>query len=74
MPTLARWIIDHNAIDGAFKIPLTGIAAGDPCTDNAFQADSMDMLWYGHKYGFVPDEDFDTLWNRCSVRYGHPRV
>ena len=34
----------------------------------------MDMLWYGHKYGFVPDEDFDTLWNRCSVRYGHPRL
>ena len=74
VPTLARWIIDHNAIDGSFKIPLTGVAAGDPCTDNAFQADSMDMLWYGHKYGFVPDEDFDTLWNRCSVRYGHPRL
>ena len=31
----------------------------------------MDMLWYGHKYGFVPDDDFDVLWNTCKVRYGH---
>ena len=28
----------------------------------------MDMLWYGHKYGFVPDDDFDLLWNTCNTR------
>jgi cathepsin A (carboxypeptidase C) len=41
---------------------------GDPCTDNDAQRDSMDMLWYGHKYGFVPDEQFHFLWNNCSAR------
>ena len=54
------------------KINLVGLAAGDPCTDNAFQADSMDMLWYGHKYGFVPEEDFDLMWNTCKMRYAAP--
>ena len=24
---------------------------------------------YGHKYGFVPDADFDLLWNQCGHRY-----
>ena len=32
----------------------------------------MDMLWYGHKHGFVPEADFDLLWNTCKVRYAHP--
>jgi len=41
VPTLARWIVDHNDQDGSFKINLKGIAAGDPCTDNKFQADSV---------------------------------
>ena len=41
VPTLARWIVDHNDQDGSFKIHLTGRAAGDPCTDNKFQADSV---------------------------------
>ena len=39
VPTLARWIIDHNAIDGAFKIPLTGIAAEGPVHGQRVQAD-----------------------------------
>ena len=34
----------------------------------------MDMLWYGHKYGFVPDADYDLLWNKCKGRYAHPRA
>ena len=25
-------------------------------------------LWYAHKHGFVPDGDFDFLWNNCSIR------
>ena len=29
----------------------------------------MDMLWYGHKYGFVPEADFDLLWNKCGRRH-----
>lgn len=72
VPTLSRAILDHNDAAGTFKINLAGLAAGDPCTDNALQADSMDMLWYGHKHGFVPEADFDLLWNTCKVRYAHP--
>merc|ERR1719199_1477199 len=29
----------------------------------------MDMLWYAHKHGLVPDSDYDFLWNNCSHRY-----
>jgi len=29
----------------------------------------MDMLWYGHKHGFVPDDEFDLLWNQCGARH-----
>ena len=32
------------------------------------QADSMDTLWYGHKYGLVDDDIFDVLWNQCDIR------
>lgn len=71
VPTLARAILDHNDAGGS-PVPIVGIAAGDPCTDNEFQRDSMDMLWYAHKYGFVPEEDFDLLWNRCRARYARP--
>ena len=28
----------------------------------------MDSLWYGHKMGFVPDQLFDFLWNKCGAR------
>jgi hypothetical protein len=50
------------------KVPLKGIAVGDPCTDNTAQADSMDDLWYGHKYGLVDDDVYEVLWNQCKVR------
>ena len=65
VPTLAQEIL-QNAPD----IRLVGIAAGDPCTDTDFQKESMNMLWYAHKHGLVPDDDFDFLWNKCgdSVR------
>jgi len=29
----------------------------------------MDMLWYTHKHGFIPDADFDFLYNNCSKRH-----
>ena len=64
VPTLAREILDN-----APEINLQGVAVGDPCTDNKAQADSMDMIWYGHKNGFVPDELYDTLWNTCGARH-----
>ncbi|CAJ1405327.1 unnamed protein product [Effrenium voratum] len=51
---------------------ITGIAVGDPCTDYPSQHESMDMLWYAHKHGFIPDGDFDFLWNNCSMR--HPSL
>lgn len=64
IPTLTKEILD-NASD---KIKLTGIAVGDPCTDNAAQRDSMDSLWYGYKYGLVDEQLYDLLWNQCNVR------
>lgn len=48
VPTLARWIVDHNDQDGSFKINLKGIAAGDPCTDNKFQADSVSVFLFNN--------------------------
>jgi serine carboxypeptidase-like clade I len=63
IPTLSQQILDN-----APEIKLRGIAVGDPCTDNTAQADSMDALWYGHKYGLVDDEIFDLLWNKCKAR------
>jgi len=66
-PTLAAEIVKANEA-GAPKINLVGMAVGDPCTDNKAQADSMDMLWYAHKNGLVPDGEFDFLWNTCHSR------
>jgi serine carboxypeptidase-like clade I len=78
LPTLAYEILVYNANlpvgdddtnDAAVvPIPLKGLAVGDPCTDNTAQKDSMDALWYGHKYGLVDDAVFDLLWNQCQVR------
>ena len=65
IPTLAYEILQH-----APQINLKGLAVGDPCTDNDAQRDSMDALWYSHKYGLVPDADFDLLWNKCRTRLG----
>jgi serine carboxypeptidase-like clade 1 len=65
IPTLAYEILTNAADD----IPnLKGLAVGDPCTDNTAQQESMDSLWYSHKYGLVDDAIFDTLWNHCEVR------
>lgn len=65
IPTLTKEILDNVSSD---VINLKGIGVGDPCTDNTAQADSMDSLFYGHKYGLVDDEIFDLLWNHCGVR------
>eukprot|EP00941_MAST-03F_sp_MAST-3F-sp1_P005817 g5817.t1 len=67
VPTLTSEILQH-----APEIKIKGIFVGDPCTSNQEQQESMDMLWYGHKHGFVPDEEFDLLWNTCRVRHPHP--
>ena len=67
VPTLAREILDN-----APEINIRGVAVGDPCTDNVAQKDSMDMLWYAHKNGFVPEEDYDLLWNKCQSRHPIP--
>mmetsp|Transcript_52797 Transcript_52797/g.153579 ORF Transcript_52797/g.153579 Transcript_52797/m.153579 type:complete len:553 (-) Transcript_52797:108-1766(-) len=64
VPTLTEEILLH-----APEIQMTGIAVGDPCTDIQSQRVSMDMLWYAHKHGFLPDSDFDFLWNNCSARH-----
>jgi len=64
IPTLAYEILQY----AANVINLKGLAIGDPCTDNDAQKDSMDALWYGHKYGLVDDAVYDQLWNQCYVR------
>mmetsp|Transcript_32446 Transcript_32446/g.71234 ORF Transcript_32446/g.71234 Transcript_32446/m.71234 type:complete len:629 (-) Transcript_32446:162-2048(-) len=64
IPTLTKEILD-NAPD----INLVGIAVGDPCTDNKAQSDSMDSVWYSHKYGLgVSDAEYDLLWDSCKLR------
>ncbi|XRB07361.1 serine carboxypeptidase [Pycnococcus provasolii] len=69
VPMLAEAILEYNTAYPQRAINLKGIAAGDPCTDNESQQESMDMLWYAHKYGLVPDADFNLLWNTCGHRY-----
>lgn len=64
VPTLAKELLDNAKGQVNFK----GLAVGDPCTDNTAQADSMDMVWYGNKNGFVPDQEYDLLWNKCGMR------
>mmetsp|Transcript_10022 Transcript_10022/g.36653 ORF Transcript_10022/g.36653 Transcript_10022/m.36653 type:complete len:531 (+) Transcript_10022:48-1640(+) len=64
VPTLTREVLDN-----APEINLVGIGVGDPCTDNESQKISMDSIWYSHKYGFLPDDQYDFLWNNCSARY-----
>jgi len=65
IPTLSKELLDH----ASDSVNLVGIAVGDPCTDNDAQKDSMDSLWYGHKYGLVDDQVFDVLWNKCNARF-----
>ena len=48
------------------EVPLKGVAVGDPCTDTPAQAQGFDMLWYSHKHGFVPDDDYAFLSTNCS--------
>jgi len=66
IPTLTEEVLLH-----APEINMRGIAVGDPCTDTKSQSESMDMLWYAHKHGFVPDADFGYLWNNCTYRHPH---
>jgi hypothetical protein len=28
----------------------------------------MDMLWYSHKHGFVPDADYTLLTEKCGAK------
>jgi serine carboxypeptidase-like clade 1 len=71
VPTFTYELIQYNrqaTQNNQSLINLKGIAVGDPCTDNDAQAESMDALWYGNKYGLVDDQIFDVLWNTCEVR------
>uniref|UniRef100_A0A7S2FYK5 Carboxypeptidase n=1 Tax=Octactis speculum TaxID=3111310 RepID=A0A7S2FYK5_9STRA len=61
IPTLADEVLRN-----APEIVLKGIAVGDPCTDTPAQSEGFDMLWYSHKHGFVPDDDFAFLSQNCS--------
>jgi len=65
IPTLSRQLLVNEQAQK--HVPLKGILVGDPCTDNAAQADSMDSLWYSQKYGLMDDEVFDVLQSdECS--------
>lgn len=67
VPTLTKEVLDN-----AKEINLVGIAVGDPCTDTKAQAQAFDMLWYGNKYGFVPDEEYKFLTQTCNITLRHP--
>merc|ERR1719161_164785 len=64
IPTLTKEILDH-----APEINIKGIAVSDPCTDNNAQSDSMNMIWYAHAVGFLPDDDFNFIWSNCTHDY-----
>lgn len=64
VPTLSKELLDN-----APEVNMKGMAVGDPCTDLPAQQQSMDMLWYAHKHGFVPDDDYEFLTNNCSKTY-----
>jgi len=72
-PTLAARIVDGNTA-GSPKINLVGMAVGDPCTDNDSQEQSMDMLWYAHKYGLIMDDDYKFLVDECGYRSPTPHI
>ena len=64
VPTLTKELLDH-----AKELPnIHGMAVGDPCTDNESQQQSMDMIWYAHKYGMITDDRFQMLYHRCNLR------
>ena len=48
LPRSPKAILDGNDAGETPKIPLVGLAVGDPCTDNEHQEESMDMLWCVH--------------------------
>jgi serine carboxypeptidase-like clade 1 len=65
VPTLVKEILDHAHHD----IPnLKGFTVGDPCTDNESQRESMDMIWYAHKYGMITHQTFQRLYHQCNLR------
>ena len=68
-PTLAAEIVAGNAKGGQPHINLTGMAVGDPCTDNDSQRQSMDMLWYAHKNALLPDDDYNFLTTQCGASH-----
>ena len=37
--------------------------------DTSTYASPQDMIWYGHKNGMIPDDDFNLLWNTCGARH-----
>lgn len=67
VPTLTKEVLDN-----AKEINIVGIAVGDPCTDTKAQAQAFDMLWYGNKYGFLPDEEYKYLTSTCNISLRHP--
>mmetsp|Transcript_4896 Transcript_4896/g.10821 ORF Transcript_4896/g.10821 Transcript_4896/m.10821 type:complete len:678 (+) Transcript_4896:398-2431(+) len=60
IPTLAKELLTHSDSKNNV-VPLKGVLVGDPCTDNAAQKDSMDSIWYSHKYGLMDNEVYDVL-------------
>lgn len=64
VPTVASELLGAGA-----PVKLAGLAVGDPCTDNEAQAESMDMVWYAHKYGLLTDKDYELLTTHCQVAY-----
>ena len=68
VPTLAKEVLDHTTIN------LHGVYVGDPCTDNAAQKDSMDMLWYGAQFSAQLCAILRNSVTRRSYRQVRPQV
>ena len=76
-PTLAAEIVAHNRrlpASSSPRINLVGMAVGDPCTDTELQRQSMDMLWYAHKYGLLPTPEYTFLTEQCGASHPSARM
>jgi serine carboxypeptidase-like clade I len=69
VPTLAYEIVQYNhAATASNRLPLVGIAVGDPCTDQRAQKQSMDPLWFGHDFALVDDAVYAQLTTtECAI-------
>lgn len=67
-PSMSLWTCSWDAV--ILHVGFSGGVIQSHTESYLFQFTPLQpaRLWYAHKHGFVPDEDFDFLWNNCSTR------